>query len=337
MASGIVGGTKSKVSGTVGNQVYSLRRNADGTYSQVVATKAESVAYSNTEKQAAQRMATAMVEGLMRDLTPVANISMQSGANKSKSLNAFSAYNLNRVRDDMIANWYGGQKFVYPVEGSDVKLGGEYLISSGTLQLMQGEKSTIGYSDSGWGADGQQWFNRRVNAWVGFQRKCLADCKTLGDLLSRNNMLRSDIFVSVCNREYFIENTETEEMDVSYKYDYVIAKLVDTLPDSLSLEYLANDNCWQIQTNADPIYHYCPEANLFTVGLGIPFDNYDDHILYYANFLISRRDGSKRISNSSFRSYSGDSGSWLLNAAPSNVFYSWMHQPYQPSWPSPYV
>ena len=36
MASGRVGGTKSKVSGTIGSEYTSLRRNPDGTYSQVV-------------------------------------------------------------------------------------------------------------------------------------------------------------------------------------------------------------------------------------------------------------------------------------------------------------
>ena len=57
MASGRVGGTKSKVSGTIGSEVYSLRRNPDGTYSQVVSAKPETTTYTNTEKQAAQRRA----------------------------------------------------------------------------------------------------------------------------------------------------------------------------------------------------------------------------------------------------------------------------------------
>lgn len=336
MASGRVGGTKSKVSGTIGSEVYSLRRNPDGTYSQVVAAKPETTTYTNTEKQAAQRMVAAMIEGLMRDLTPVARISMQSGVNQSKSLNAFSSFNLNKVREDMIANWYGDQKFVYPVKDSDLKLGGLYTISAGTLQLMRGENSNHGWSSSGWGMFGHKWFNKRVSYWAGMQKRCTCSDNTLGTLLRENNMLRTDVFVSVVNREYYVYNPELEEDEVVYKYDYVIAKLKDTLPDSTPLDALENDDVWEVTTNCDAIFHFCKSDMIFTVGSGIPFDNYDDHILYYANFLISRRDGSKKISSSVFRNFSSDDATWLDGHAPTNVFYSWLGEHMDDHWPSPF-
>ena len=336
MASGRVGGTKSKVSGTIGSEVYSLRRNPDGSYSQVVSAKPETTTYTNTEKQAAQRMVTAMIEALMRDLTPVARISMQSGVNPSKSLNAFSSFNLSKVREDMIANWYGDQKFVYPIKDSDVKLGGVYTMSAGTLQLMKGEVSNIGYSLDGWGFNGHKWFNKRVNHWVGMQKRCECTVDTLGALLRQNNMLRTDVFISVCNREYFIYNPELEEDEVVYKYDYVIAKLKDTLPDSTTLDELESDDVWEVTTNCDAIYHFCKDELLFTVGSGIPFDNHDDHILYYANFMISRRDGTKKISSSVFKNVRGGEGTWLIGHAPTNVFYSWLGEPMDDHWPSPF-
>lgn len=336
MASGRVGGTKSKVSGTIGSEVYSLRRNPDGSYSQVVAVKPETTTYTNTEKQAAQRMVTAMIEALMRDLTPVARISMQSGVNPSKSLNAFSSFNLNKVREDMIANWYGGQKFVYPVKDSDIKLGGIYTISAGTLQLMKGEVSNIGYSYDGWGFNGHHWFNKRVNHWVGMQKRCMYAADTLGALLRENNMLRTDVFVSVCNREYFIYNPEIEEDEVVFKYDYVIAKLKDTLPDSTTLDELESDDVWEVTTNCDAIFHFCKDELLFTVGSGIPFDNQDDRILYYANFMISRRDGARKVSSSVFKNVYGGESTWLIGHAPTNVFYSWLGEHMDDHWPSPF-
>lgn len=336
MASGRVGGTKSKVSGTIGSEVYSLRRNPDGTYSQVVSAKPETTTYTNTEKQAAQRMVTAMIEAMMRDLTPVARISMQSGVNPSKSLNAFSSFNLNKVREDMIANWYGNQKFVYPIKDSDVKLGGIYTISAGTLQLMQGEVNNIGWSYDGWGLNGHKWFNKRVNHWVGIQKRCVCSDDTLGTLLRESNMLRSDVFVSVCNREYFIYNPELEEDEIVYKYDYVIAKLKDTLPDSTTLDELESDDVWEVTTNCDAIFHFCKDELLFTVGSGIPFDNHDDHILYYANFMISRRDGTRKISSSVFKNVYGGESTWLIGHAPTNVFYSWLGEHMDDHWPSPF-
>lgn len=337
MASGRVGGTKSKVSGTIGNEVYSLRRNADGSYSQVIATKPESVTYSNTERQAAQRMITAMIEGLMRDLAPIGRISFQSGANASKSLNAFSSFNLNKVREDMIANWYGRQNFVYPIRESDMKLGGIYTISAGTLQLMEGEQNNYGQSASGWGLNGQIWFNKRVHTWVAMQKYCKSIDNTLGSLLRESNMLRSDLFVSVANREYYVYNPDTQEDEVVYKYDYVIAKLRDDLPDSTTLDQLESDSCWDITTNADPIFHFCKDAKLITIGFGIPFDNHDDHLLYYANFMISRRDGTKKVSSSVFKNTWPGGGVWIDGHAPTNVMYSWMHAPINNHWPSPFV
>ena len=41
MASGRVGGTRSKVSGQIGGEVYRIVKNDDGTYSQIVSVKGE--------------------------------------------------------------------------------------------------------------------------------------------------------------------------------------------------------------------------------------------------------------------------------------------------------
>jgi len=217
-----------------------------------------------------------------------------------------------------------------------LKLGGIYTISAGTLQLMQGEVSNIGMSNDGWGLNGHKWFNKRVNHWVAMQKRCVCSDDTLGTLLRESNMLRTDVFVSVCNREYYIYNPELEEDEIVYKYDYVIAKLKDTLPDSTTLDELESDDVWEVTTNCDAIFHFCKDELLFTVGSGIPFDNHDDHILYYANFMISRRDGTRKVSSSVFKNrYSGES-TWLFGHAPTNVFYSWLGEHMDNHWPSPF-
>ena len=114
MASGRVGGTRSRVTGQIGSEVYRVVRNADGTYTQFVSAKGQQTSTYTTPKLQVQRMITAMVESMMKQLKPVARISMQSGANKSKSLNAFSSFNLHLVAQDCKAHWYGDNTFVYP-------------------------------------------------------------------------------------------------------------------------------------------------------------------------------------------------------------------------------
>ena len=139
MASGRVGGTRSKISGQIGQEVYQIRKNPDGTYSQIVNAKGEISVNYTTPRLQAQRMCTSMVEAMMRDLKEVASISMQSAANKSKSLNAFSSYNLQLVARDCKANWFANNQFVYPeLNRFDIKqrdLGGLYMLSSGSLQF----------------------------------------------------------------------------------------------------------------------------------------------------------------------------------------------------------
>lgn len=336
MASGRVGGTKSKVTGTIGSEVYTLRRNPDGTYSQVVSAKAETVKYSNTELQAAQRMITAMVEGLMRDLKPVARISMQSGVNQSKSLNAFGSYNLNRLREDMVANWYGNQKFVYPVKDTDVRLGGTYTISAGTLHLNPNEVVSYGDGGGGWGFNGHKWFNIRVRMWYGIKINCNGSAQTLGALLRESGMSRGDVYVTAMNRLSFVYNPETEADDPVYSYQYSIIKLKDTLPDATPIEALEADDVFDVSTNGDAIFHFCKEERQFIIGLGLPFDLNDDQALYHASFVISRRNGFKQVSSSQFTRDIGSSEPWLLGAAPTNVFYSWVNEPYNPDWPSPF-
>ena len=137
MASGRVGGSRSKISGLVGSEVYKIVRNPDGSYSQVVQTKGSYTVNTTTPKLQAQRMMVSMVEALMHDLTPVAKISWQSGANKSKSLNAFSSFNLQLVARDCKANWYGGGRFEYPMRrwwiSGEWDSVGPWMLSSGTL------------------------------------------------------------------------------------------------------------------------------------------------------------------------------------------------------------
>lgn len=146
MASGRVGGTRSLKSGKVGDEVLSVSANGDGTYSQQVSAYVPSKQQTKTLKLAAQQMATAMVEAMMRDLKPIGRVGFQSAANKSKSLNAFSSWNLYKVQNEMKNNWDEWHEFMFPEKGNHIKLGGTWILSAGTLRYncWDGE-----YSDEG--------------------------------------------------------------------------------------------------------------------------------------------------------------------------------------------
>ena len=136
MAVSRVGGTKGKLTGQVGSIVFQVRKNPDGSYTQITYEKGQRVETQLTPKVQAQRMCVAMVESLMRDLKPIATISYQAGKNKSQSLNSFAAQNLRLLQRDCKEHWYADNLFVYPrPRRTDLNvrdLGGRWLISSGS-------------------------------------------------------------------------------------------------------------------------------------------------------------------------------------------------------------
>lgn len=336
MASGRVGGTKSKVSGQVGSEVYSIRRNADGTYSQVVAAKPEVVRYSNTQRQAAQRMVTAMIEVMMRDLTPVARISFQSGANQSKSLNAFSSINLMRVREDMQANWYGDAKFVYPIKGGDISQGGAYLISSGTLQPLPYEHKEFKFVTPEQWDGGINDIGKAAVQFAGFRFEGGPYYTDMGGYLEKMKFYRSDKYVVVVFREYHKYNPETEADDISYGYEYCIAKLKPNIPDNYVFPNNRVSEIFDIQTNGDAVAVLNHQWNRTNIGLIIPADKPDDNIIYWGCFAISWRNGFKQVQHVELSNNYGTSAAWISGHAPTNVFWSWNEGEPMHDMPSPF-
>ena len=133
MASGRVGGTKSLKSGKVGDTVLGIVQEPNGSYAQKVSAYVPTKPQTQTVKLAVQQMCTSMVQGMMRDLKPLAKVSFQSAVNKSKSLNAFSSWNLHKVLNEAKNNWDEWHEFMFPEKGKWIKYGGTWILSSGTL------------------------------------------------------------------------------------------------------------------------------------------------------------------------------------------------------------
>ena len=340
MASGRVGGTRSKVSGTIGSEVYSLRRNPDGTYTQVVSSKAESVSYSNTEKQAAYRMAAAVVEVAMRDLKAIGRISMQSGANASKSLNAFSSINLARVQDDMVANWYGGGQFLYPAKGSKLSLGGQFLISSGTLHVL----GRVGayYYDS-FPMIMREKPNQYPADWMESGGTAISlpnDTMTMKEFLEYSGYTRRDsiVYVNFTNWKYWDESSDPDDPQIidDYKYNWFILKFKATIPDAFVVTLNNVSEIFEVESNSDPIFLSCERTRMFGWFFKIPFEDLENNILGHAQFDISYINGFKQIGNSQLLPVA-NGGAWdWTDANPSQVFWSWLNESRPSVKPNPF-
>lgn len=337
MASGRVGGTRSKISGQVGDVVYQIRRNPNGSYSQVINAKGTYTETETTPRLQAQRMVTSMVESMMRDLKPVGRISMQSGANKSKSLNAFSHYNLLRVAQDCKTNWYGNNQFVYPKHSRfDMNvqdLGGPYMISSGTLQFE--------LFDSLYHTNNPQQYMKGEftsrNEFFGVKFLTPSGVQNFGQLLRHWHMTRLDAVV-FCGLRYYSEAPNPEEEAVDYlKHNYLILTPNPAIRDE---ELITDDllaQAFLIDSSLTPIVGRAKDDSFVAYGWKTDIYNLDETYWYWAGFSISYADGRKKISSSQYHSPDGETFPWLRYAAPTNVFGSWMDEPGNTNYPSPFI
>lgn len=337
MASGRVGGTRSKISGQVGSTVYQIRKNADGSYSQVVTAKGEQTVTFTTPRLQAQRMVTGMVESLMKQLKKVASISMQSAANKSKSLNAFSSFNLRLVAQDCKAHWYQDNAFVYPGMSNTKEypddLGGLYMISAGTLQFNLFDE----YSDDvNW-----QTTYKAPYSWnddfYSMRWHYSDDVETVGDFYKAYRITRLDTIV-LCGFLAGQKNYDPETGDVEefYKHLYIIMRPNPAVPDSALLTDDVIQSMFLIDANYDYRIAIRKDGAGFAIGWQVENYEVENLIPYMAGFSISYADGRKKISSSNYVNAYGHGGTWLNGHAPTDVFGTWIGEPWNRHYPSPF-
>jgi len=261
---------------------------------------------------------------------------MQSGANKSKSLNAFSHHNLLRVAQDCKANWYGNNQFVYPQHSRDdlnvMDLGGPYMISSGTLQF---ELFDSLYYDT-YPLQRLKGNFTAGNQFYGVKFMVPADVTTYGQLLKRWRMTRLDAVV-FCGLRYYLEQPDPEQDAVEYiKHNYLIMTPNPAIKDD---ELITDDllaQAFLINYSLAPVVTRSTDNSFFVVGWKTELDSMHEVFWYWAGFSISYADGRRKISSSSYSSPDGNTFPWLRNASPSDVFGSWMSEPMVKPYPSPF-
>lgn len=336
MASGRVGGTKSKISGVIGNEVYQVVRQPDGSYAQVVYGKPESVIQKTTPRLQAQRMCTCMVEALMRDLKPVGNISFQSAANKSKSLNAFSSYNLSLVARDCKANWYRNNQFIYPTrdmkEGTTQELGGPWILSAGSGQFDVFDRCL--WTDNPLAIWSKAWAIGCQFSGVGFSVSM--NRWTLADFMKQHRMTRLDKVVFVCFHDWWVDDPKTDERFYNTAHSYIIAQINPALPDNTLINQNVLDNLFVYESDREFLKQLSDDGSTFYFGVLVDNAKEDANIYYYNGFSISYLDGRKKITSKTLKTQNADGSQWLLDHAPADVFWSWMDSPGVKPYPSPF-
>lgn len=327
MASGRVGGTRSKIRGQVGNVVYQVKRNPDGTYTQYSYGKAEDVTATITPKLQAQRMCTSMVEALMRDLKEVGRISMQNAANKSKSLNAFSSYNLMLVSRDCKAFWNGGGNFHYPptilIGDKYEQLGGAYMLSSGTWQY-NGFDECLYMEDATTIWPFVQFLGRE---FAGVRFSLIDSPETVADFLKRHYMTVLDTIVFAGFHDWTDTDIDPDEPKYMTQHAYIMATINPAIDVNSLVTPDVLENLFVFKSNWEVFQKCSDNGKDFYFGMLINTNEYDSRILTYGGFTISYSEGKKKISPSTLRLVPGNFDGYYYNYAPCDVFGTWIGTP----------
>ena len=336
MASGRVGGTRSKISGQVGNVIYQVVKNDNGTYTQISYGKPEDVTATITPRLQAQRMCTCMVEALMRDLKEVGRISMQSAPNKSKSLNAFSSFNIQLVARDCKQHWYGGNKFYYPYTNNigtpSEQLGGEFLLSSGSWQF-NGFDEVVHVIDPENIWPNVFYVGKR---FAGIRFSISNQPETVAGFLQRHYLSLLDRMVFACFHDWW-ESVEGQEERVYHtKHSYIFVDINTGIGQGSVISESVLKDLFVTSSDIEVFSKISDDGRSYYIGFLI--DNRNDDAYFYTEgaFTISKLEGKPKISSSTLNQVPEDEGQYFLNQAPADVFGSWMGEPSRKPYPSPF-
>lgn len=336
MAKGRVGGTKAKISGQVGTNIYQIRKNSNGTYSQISYVKGVRTETETSEKLQVQRMVTCMVESLMHDIKPVAQLSMQAARNKTNSMNAFSSMNLRYVAQDCKDNWYDSKEFVYPLPsrewGKNKDLGGLYRLSSGTGSINHFSRCFTSASPQ---LIMEGWTNPNAN-FVGLEFLIPEGCATIGDYLRKSKITRLDMVVFCAFHFWLEQGDDSDDGAWLSRHEYVIMRLSSLVSDNSSLDIDSLRALFSLQQSDDIAQLYWGKDNR-SFYLGVQEDLMrDDNYFYGGAFTISYLTGKKLITDSHYDWLSSVHEPWLANQNPADVFGYWMGTPQIDPYPDPF-
>jgi hypothetical protein len=337
MAVGRVGGTRSLIRGQVGSNIYQVKKNPDGSYSQIVYEKGVRTETTLTPRLQAQRMCMAMVESIMKDLKPVLGISFQGEKSRSRSANKFSSINAKLVMDDCRDHWYDDNLFVFPsrhrtdIEVKD--LGGPFVISSGTLS----------YNLFDWFGDDMIMHHVMKDIpfpdgyFVGMVFNCVIGVTTIGEFLNNHRMTLKDC-VAFCGYSEWInygDNPDDPQSDA--QHHYVLAEINPNLsPDTIMTEAVIK-SMFKVQSDMQASVYIQTDDLAFGIGHAANLNDIDETWYYTAAFSISYYSDKQLISSSTYDNSAYGVLPWLWNSQPANVFGSWMGEPEIRPYPSPFV
>ena len=138
MARSRVGGSKALLSGKVGDVIYSITRNSDGTFRQQISANPDERINPNTDAQARARLTMATIERAMFTLRDFMGTGFEGVDRGTLSVSEFSRVNYNAIKEQ-IEFWWDDpegyeESYNLPKKGQGQPRAGAFILSRGSLR-----------------------------------------------------------------------------------------------------------------------------------------------------------------------------------------------------------
>ncbi len=203
MGRGKLGGTKAKIRGKVGSEIYQVKRADDGGLEQLVYKAPESREYTNTEAQAKARMIMGQIERMFHILPDVIKYAFASIPSGTLSFQHFAKINYELLKQDLEDHWSENPNFDWRPKYQLSAPAGIWNLTQGTLNKIEPYAYSI---ERGW------------NGYVAPQFRYDKDSATLRDFLNILGMnLDDELHIFFYRRWQDSEEPEIAEITIKIK------------------------------------------------------------------------------------------------------------------------
>ena len=297
------GGTKAKVRGKIGNEIYQVTRNDDGQVVQKVYQAPASREYTNTEPQAKARMIMGQIERMFHILPDVIKYAFATIPNGTLSFQHFSKLNYDLLKQDQTDNWQYWSQF-------DWRAKRDMTAPAGIWKLTEGSLPEI-YPNSY--ASVVEW-NNYVRAYF----ETSATSGTLGDFLDVIGMMRTDEL-----RVYFYQRWNNSPDPV---ISSISIKINPAIPDDRRISQGGVSDVFIVDGAFSVSLRYFARLALYGLEIG-GNDIGRAYVLDCFGFLLLRESNKGlQFSTCRFQWTLGAHNSMYEVNNPSSVYQSWLEQ-----------
>ena len=303
MARGRLGGTKSKIRGKVGSDIYQLKRDPNGTLVQSVYGQNPNPTYTNTETQAKNRCIMGQIERMWHWLPQIIKDSFASVPRGALSFQRFSKLNYPLLREDFETHFEKNNVYSWVPKREMQAPAGTWLLTDGTLPEVTWDDAVFSLG----------WNNGLEISWNKSYPKA-----TYGDFLSNFGVQMGDrLILALYRKDYPSLNQYVETWTFKPHKNYTI------------------DTPWSDVEDKKPFETNCPYTQVSgqlygskTFFWGIDTQDYPRVMKIACMALFIARDTDKGTLFSSSRfvwaQHPGSDG--YQRVTPQAVFPSWLEK-----------